>query len=47
VGLACIYGEMMGLLRRKSYGMLAPWLGHVLTDIVIASIVLTFDRPAR
>jgi hypothetical protein len=47
VGLAGIYGVMMGLLRRKSHGMLAPWLGHVLTDVVIASIILVFERPAR
>lgn len=47
VALACIYGVMMGILRRKSNGMLAPWLGHVLTDIVIASIIVTFERSAR
>ena len=39
VGLAAIYGLMMGMLRRRSNGMLAPWLGHVATDLTIVSIL--------
>jgi membrane protease YdiL (CAAX protease family) len=40
VALATVYGLMMGLIRRRSQGMLAPWLAHVLTDAAIAAIVL-------
>jgi membrane protease YdiL (CAAX protease family) len=45
VGLATIYGLMMGVVRRRSGGMLAPWLAHVLIDIVIAGIIVTLHRP--
>jgi membrane protease YdiL (CAAX protease family) len=45
VGLATVYGLMMGAIRRRSGGMLAPWIAHVLTDMVIASIILAFERP--
>jgi hypothetical protein len=27
--------------------LLAPWIAHVLTDVVIAGIVLTFERAER
>jgi membrane protease YdiL (CAAX protease family) len=40
VVLATIYGLMMGVLRRRSGGMLAPWLGHVATDVVIVCILV-------
>jgi uncharacterized protein len=40
IGLAAVYGLMMGLLRRRSDGMLAPWLGHVATDVAIVSILV-------
>lgn len=43
VGLATVYGLMLGAVRRRSGGMLAPWIAHVLTDVVIASIVLMFE----
>ena len=46
VGLATIYGLMMGAVRRRSGGMLAPWIAHVLTDVVIAGIILTFERSS-
>jgi hypothetical protein len=26
--------------------MLAPWIAHVLTDVAIAGIILTFERPS-
>jgi membrane protease YdiL (CAAX protease family) len=45
VGLAAIYGVLMGGIRRRSGGMLAPWVAHVLTDIVIAGIVVMVGRP--
>jgi len=45
VGLATIYGVMMGLLRWLSGGLLVPWMAHVAADLVIfavlASLVLT------
>lgn len=40
VGLACLYGLALGGLRRRAGGLLAPWIAHVLTDLVIAGIVL-------
>ncbi len=33
------YGIMLGILRRRSRGMLAPWAAHVSADIVIFSIL--------
>jgi hypothetical protein len=44
VGLASIFGVMMGLIRRCSRGFLAAWVAHVCTDVVIISIVLFFAR---
>jgi hypothetical protein len=40
VGLATIYGLLMGAVRRRARGMLGPWLAHVATDVVIGSILL-------
>jgi len=40
VGLATIYGLLMGAVRRRARGMLGPWLAHVVTDVVIGSILL-------
>ena len=44
VGLACIYGLLMGVIRRRAVGMFAPWIAHVFTDVVIAAIVLFLAR---
>jgi hypothetical protein len=44
VGLACIYGVLMGVIRRRAGGMFAPWIAHVFTDIVIAGIVIFLAR---
>jgi hypothetical protein len=41
VVLATIYGLMMGAVRRRSAGMLAPWIAHVCTDVAIGSILLS------
>lgn len=38
VGLATIYGIMMSALRRRSGGLLAPWVAHVLADLVVVAI---------
>jgi len=40
VALATIYGLMMGTIRRRSRGLLAPWLAHILADTVIGSLLL-------
>jgi hypothetical protein len=45
VGLACIYGLLVGVIRRRAGGMFAPWIAHVFTDVVIAGIVLFLARP--
>lgn len=39
VGLATIYGTMMGLVRRRSCGLLAPWIAHIVADVVIYTMV--------
>jgi membrane protease YdiL (CAAX protease family) len=39
--MATAYGIMLGWLRRRSQGMLAPWLAHVCADIVIFVILAT------
>jgi uncharacterized protein len=36
-----VYGFMLGLLRRRSHGILAPWIAHVLADITIFAILAT------
>jgi membrane protease YdiL (CAAX protease family) len=38
-GMAFVYGSMLGHIRRKSRGMLAPWLAHVCADLVIFAIL--------
>jgi membrane protease YdiL (CAAX protease family) len=45
VGLAFIYGLLMGVIRRRAGGMFAPWIAHVFTDVVIAGIVVFLARP--
>jgi membrane protease YdiL (CAAX protease family) len=44
VGLAFVYGAALGELRRRAGGLLIPWVTHVLTDLVIVSIVLALAR---
>jgi membrane protease YdiL (CAAX protease family) len=45
VGLACIYGLLIGVIRRRAGGMFAPWIAHVFTDVVIAGILVFLARP--
>jgi len=40
MGLATLYGLMMGMIRRRAGGLLAPWIAHVATDIAIGAILL-------
>jgi len=35
------YGAMLGLVRRRSGGLLAPWIAHVAADLAIFSILAT------
>jgi membrane protease YdiL (CAAX protease family) len=39
VGLATVYGLMMGYVRRISDGLFAAWVAHVVADTVILSLV--------
>jgi membrane protease YdiL (CAAX protease family) len=39
VSLAFTYGLMMGVLRWRAAGLLAPWGAHVFADIVIYTMV--------
>lgn len=36
-----VYGFMLGVLRRRSRGILASWIAHVLADITIFAILAT------
>lgn len=40
VGLAAVYGIMMGIVRRQTRGLLVPWLAHILVDVVIGTILI-------
>jgi membrane protease YdiL (CAAX protease family) len=46
VGLACLYGLAMGVIRRRAGGMFAPWIAHVCTDVVIVGVVVVLARTA-
>ena len=39
-GLAAVYGLVLGALRRRAGGLAAPAFTHLLTDLVIVTIVL-------
>jgi membrane protease YdiL (CAAX protease family) len=40
IGMTFLYGVMLGHIRRASQGMLAPWIAHVLADLVIFAILV-------
>jgi uncharacterized protein len=42
--LAGVYGVMLGALRMRSGGMLAPWVAHVCADATIFCIVIAAGR---
>jgi membrane protease YdiL (CAAX protease family) len=44
VGLTFAYGLVLGELRRRAGGLAAPFITHVLTDLVIVTIVLALVR---
>ena len=33
--MVLVYGVMLGLIRRRSEGMIAPWVAHVAADLTI------------
>ena len=37
--MVLVYGVMLGVIRRRSGGLLAPWVAHVATDMAIFSIL--------
>ncbi len=39
LAMTCIYGIMLGTIRRRAQGMFAPWLVHVCADMVIFVIL--------
>jgi membrane protease YdiL (CAAX protease family) len=39
VAMASVYGLLLGYLRYRSRGIMAPWLAHAGTDIVVFAIV--------
>jgi membrane protease YdiL (CAAX protease family) len=41
VGMAFVYGLALGALRRRTCGLLVPWIVHALTDLVIFGMVIT------
>jgi membrane protease YdiL (CAAX protease family) len=42
VAMASFYGLLLGFLRYRARGMLAPWLAHTGTDMAVFTIVATF-----
>lgn len=41
VGLATVYGAMMGALRARTDGLLLPWFAHIGVDLVVFTLVLS------
>ena len=41
VGLTFVYGLVLGAMRRHAGGLMAPVITHVLTDLMIVTIVLS------
>lgn len=44
VALAAAYGMMLGILRIRARGLLAPWVAHVSADLAIISIIVWAAR---
>jgi CAAX protease family protein len=42
VALATVYGLVLGIVRLRSGGLLAPWLAHVLADLTIMALIAWF-----
>lgn len=46
VAMVLVWGLMLGWLRRRSNGMLAPVLAHIVADATIATIILSLHLHA-
>ncbi len=46
VGLTTLFGLLVGLLRRQSCGIVAPWAAHAVADFVILCLVYHFGSGA-
>jgi membrane protease YdiL (CAAX protease family) len=42
--LASVFGLLMGIVRRRSFGLLAPWIAHVCIDVVIVILLVDYGR---
>ena len=40
VVMTAVYGLMLGIIRVRSRGLIAPWLTHVFADIVVVTLLL-------
>jgi len=40
IAMSFVYGLMLGVVRRLSRGMLAPWLAHLFADVTIFAILV-------
>ena len=41
MALTFVYGLVLGVLRHRAAGLMAPLVAYVLTELVIVAIVLT------
>jgi membrane protease YdiL (CAAX protease family) len=39
IALSTAYGLLLGVIRRKANGLLAPWLAHVVADLTIIALI--------
>jgi uncharacterized protein len=44
--MAATFGIMLGIIRRKSKGILAGWLAHTAVDAAIFTMIVHFIRQA-
>ncbi len=44
VGMAFVYGLMLGSIKRRSQGMLAPFMTHVFADLTIFSMLVILAK---
>jgi membrane protease YdiL (CAAX protease family) len=44
IALAFIFGVLMGIVRRRSGGLAAPWVAHVGADIVVVILVVAYAK---
>jgi uncharacterized protein len=36
------YGLLLGVIRLKAHGLLAPWLAHVLADVTVVAVIASY-----